>query len=180
MIKVPWNFSLGLSESSSTPSSADRAAMTTSPIVCPLYNLGNHEPGGHFLERYVMTHLLRRSIIFPLNNTFAVLEPPTASTTTWPIWSMLDCFRASAIALPIRQLNDTVLAIMETCRSLARCGRLASPTNVLMILLSCHNAATPCGHSPHLDTGRAHGRINVGVFLCLGHDLYNVIRAVGF
>lgn len=38
------------------------------------------------------------------------------------------------MALPTRQLSDTVLMIIQIPRSLARSGRLASPTNVLTFL----------------------------------------------
>jgi hypothetical protein len=38
------------------------------------------------------------------------------------------------MALPMCQLNDTVLTIIEAPRSLTRSGRLASPTNVLTFL----------------------------------------------
>ena len=43
------------------------------------------QPGGRELGNYFggfTAYLLRRSVILPLNNTFAVLAPPTASTTT--------------------------------------------------------------------------------------------------
>lgn len=47
-----------------------------------------------------------------MNNTFADLEPPTASTRIDPIRDKLDCLRARAMARPMRQLNDTVFLII--------------------------------------------------------------------